>query len=248
MEQGKEEAMIRSCIVCLFLIASIALLVTGCGGTSSPEGDGDVGTDDVSTPDEVQQDQPGDVPSEEAPNETQDPAEDRTDGQEDPPEDAAEDLPAEEIGPDAADVVDEDAPARCLPLRGTIVDVYSWTLDWMGSGTNATFTLNLSNLNSDTVVTCNFSDIEAVEAVLTRASDGSTIITYQTVGPDGAMDTTLGPGESSATDFTARYPISTVDDCDTDVIIELSIEYMIDGVAAAPIQITSGATNHNCVE
>jgi hypothetical protein len=238
--------MIKQAIPCILVITFAA---AGCGwfnSTPAAAGDGDVAEDDVTTPDEVQPDQPGDVPIEEGLQETQDPPLDPIDAQEDP----AGDVPGEEIAPDvepdAADTVGEDASGPCLPLTGTVEGVSSWTNRMPGStSTIATFTLGLANRNV-TGSSCIFSGIRVVEGFLKRATDDSPILTYTTVGPVGIMDTTLAPGGISGTAFRAECS-GCIAPCDIEVIVEVSVEYVIEGVASPPVKIESAPTMNTCV-
>jgi len=235
--------MTKQAIPCILVMA---LAATGCGWFDStpavPE-DGDVAVDEV--------------PAEEAPNEMQDPPADQADGREDP----AVDVPGEEIAPDeeetapdvepdtadtvdAVDAVEEDAVSPCLPLEGTIGGVDSWT-DGMTNTTIATFNLALSN-NNNRDSSCGFSEITVVEGSLKLAGSTSVILTYETVGPTGSMPGTLQPGEGLLAAFRAECSPCAAP-CDTDVVIEVSIEYMIDRLAALPIRVESAPVQHICV-
>jgi hypothetical protein len=248
--------MIKRAILCVagvICVIVIALIGTGCGWFDSnpavPEdgdagGDGDVGVDDV--------------PAEEAPDDRQDPPADQADGQEDP----GEDVPGEELAPDEGeivpdlgetvpdvepdigDVVEEDAVSPCLPLEGTIGGVDSWT-DGMTNTTIATFNLALSN-NNRADSACIFSEITLVEGTLRGAADDSLILTYDTVGPTGPIADLLSPGMGVLANLRAACSRCTAP-CDIQVIVEVTIEYMIDGLAAPPVRIESASVQHICV-
>ena len=249
--------MIKRAILCVtgvICVIVIAFAATGCGWFDSnpalPE-DGDAGEGgDVAV---------DDVPAEEAPDDRQDPPADQADGQEDP--DA--DIPGEDVGPDeeatapdaepdmepdtepdADDVIEEEAVGPCRPLEGTIGGLYSWT-DAMTSTTIATFNLTLLNDNGGDSP-CIFSEITAVEGTLRGADDDSLILTYDTVGPTGPIAGTLRPHEALMAAFRAQCSRCTAP-CDIQVFVEVSISYMIDGLAAVPIRAVSSPVEHVCV-
>jgi len=248
--------MIKRAILCVtgvICVIVIAFAATGCGWFDSnpalPE-DGDAGEGgDVAV---------DDVPAEEAPDDRQDPPADQADGQEDP----GEDVPGEEIVPDTGeivpdmgevvpdvepdigDVVEEEAVSPCMSLEGSISGVYSWT-DHMTGATIATFNLALSNGNSSDDA-CVFSEITVVGSVLKNAAAGSLILTYDTFEPTGPVADILLPRAGVLTSGRAECSRCSAP-CDIDVVVEVSIAYMIDGLAAVPIRAVSSPVEHVCV-
>jgi hypothetical protein len=237
------------------IAALLAFLLAACGWfDSNPavpvDGDADAGEDCEGTMD--------DVPADEAPGETPDPPADQADGREDPGEDILGEEIATDVGdvvpdreeivpdvvPDIGDVFEEEAVGPCNPLEGTISGVNSWT-DSMTRTTIATFDLALSNDNSTSSM-CVFSEITVAGGILKNASAGSLILTYDTVEPTDPLIDILRPSERAIVFVRAECSPCTAS-CDIDVIVELTVAYRIDGLAAPPIRIESAPATHVCV-
>jgi hypothetical protein len=230
-----------SMIVCMLLLAAAAM-TAACGGSSSKT-DGDAREDEITLPD-ADTDVPADVPADETV------APDPVDSTDPAAEDFHEALPDSvedgDVADAPADTAEEEFPSDCLPMEGGITGLYSWTLAWMGTGTNATFTLELSNPNDGPG--CVFSGITVAEAWLKRSGDDSEIIKYATVdaNPDPPASS-LDSGESSSAGLIARHPDSTTSDCMAGVYVELKIDYVIDGVHAVTLTVASPSVTHECV-
>jgi hypothetical protein len=242
--------MLKPGMVVPMLLLLAATLAAACGGSSSKT-DGDAREDELPLPD-ADADLPVDVPADETvapdPSDSTDPA--AEDFHEVPPDSAEDGDAADSVEDEAADapvdMIEEEFPSHCLPLEGEITGLYSWTLAWMGTGTNATFTLQITNPNDGP--DCAFSGIAVAEAWLKRSGDDSGIIKYATVEANPDLPaSSLDPGQSSSAGLIARHGDSTTSDCMIGVYVELMIDYVIDGTFATTLVVASSDVTHECV-
>ena len=134
----------------------------------------------------------------------------------------------------------------CLLLTGDMLEAYSWTLAWMGTGTNVAFGLTLANPNP-AGDECEFSGFSFRGATLKLASDSSLIVEYDSVETVGTPLSTLGGGDEYTEDYVSRYSESTESTCEQLVYATLIVDYLIDGLIPASLSLKTANVSHECV-